>query len=189
MALPTGLRDGTQVLFAHMQRGIVSGSRTQPVGAIVRAASVLGEAAALLGLPMTFALVPRPDDDRPIEELASHATGGNLSFAHAGDPFVDAALAETLAGHGRYHLVLAGFAAEVVVLHAALAALGRGYRVSVAVDAVGGLSERTERAALDHLRDVGVRVLPVFSLMSELAPDFARSPGSELLPILQRLKA
>ena len=49
----------------------------------------------------------------------------------------------------------AGCATEAVVLRAALSALERGYRVQVPVDARGGLSARTENAALRQIEAAG----------------------------------
>jgi nicotinamidase-related amidase len=53
-------------------------------------------------------------------------------------PFSDAASQRTLADQRRQTLIIAGFATEVVVLHAALDAVREGYKVLVAIDACGG---------------------------------------------------
>jgi nicotinamidase-related amidase len=85
-------------------------------------------------------------------------------------------------------LILAGFATEIVVLHAALDARKQGYQVIVAVDACGGMSERTERAALSQLEGAGVPISSVVSIATKLAPDFTTEKGKRMFALLQQLR-
>ncbi len=61
--------------------------------------------------------------------------------------FGDAELVAGIAASRRKVLVLAGVASEIVVLRTALDALAAGYDMQIAIDACGGLSDRTEAAA------------------------------------------
>ncbi len=58
----------------------------------------------------------------------------------------------------------------------------------VAVDACGGMSERTETAALQQLRSAGVLVAPVVSIATALAPDFTNERGKKMFEIVQQLR-
>jgi nicotinamidase-related amidase len=87
-------------------------------------------------------------DPKLIGSLKQCAAGNNQFLRASSSPFRDEATPAHLASQGRKTLIIAGFATEVVVLHAALDALGRDYGVVVVVDACGGMSERTENAAL-----------------------------------------
>jgi hypothetical protein len=51
----------------------------------------------------------------------------------------------------------------------------------VVVDAIGGHSHRTEQAALNQLERAGVKFTSAISLLSSFAPDFSKTPGSEVL--------
>jgi hypothetical protein len=53
-----------------------------------------------------------------------------------------------LASSGRKTLIIAGFSTEAVVLHSVMGAINAGYHVYGPVDACGGMSERTEAAAI-----------------------------------------
>jgi len=84
--------------------------------------------------------------------------------------------------------VIAGFATEAVVFHAALSALESGYQVQVPVDACGGMSARTEDAALRQIGAAGGVTTSVVSLVTAMAPDFAREPGRNTFAALQALR-
>jgi hypothetical protein len=175
--------DDVQILFAHLQTSLVAGSRTVPPEALAGAATALAEVGAALGLPMTFAVVPERGDLVP--GLTAHATGAATFPRHAASPFLDPATREALAANGRGTLVVAGFATEVATLNACLDAMAAGYAVHLPVDATGGLSDRTEAAALRQVERVGGVVTCVRSLASRLAPDFAVPPGSDVFATLQ----
>jgi nicotinamidase-related amidase len=76
----------------------------------------------------------------------------------------------------------------VVVLHAVLDACKQGYRVLVPVDACGGLSERTEEAALRQIEAAGAISTSVVSIATKLAPDFTTDVGKQMFGIVQKLR-
>ena len=176
-----------QLLFVHLQTSLVAGSRTVGPDALTGAATALAEVGAILGLPMTFVVVPGQGDLIP--GLQSRATSGNTFPGHAASAFLDAGTVAALAAKGRRSLVVAGFATEVATLHSCLDAVAADYRVSVPVDATGGLSDRTEAAAFRQLDRAGCLRTSVHSLAAALAPDFTRSPGRELLDVLRKLQS
>ena len=104
------------------------------------------------------------------------------------DPFLDRQTRQAIDAVKRPVLVIAGCATEAVVLHAALSALERNYWVQVPVDACGGLSERTEDAALGQIEAAGGVMTSVVSLVTAMAPDFAQEPGRNTFAALQALR-
>ena len=178
-----------QVLFADLQPSMVARSKTNPPAALAASIGVLAEVAGLLGLPVHFSVVP--DDGEPpvlIQELAHYAGGTALLPRMSASPFLDEATRTALAATGRKTLVISGFAMEVVVLHAARAAIAAGYSVLVPVDACGGMSARTEDAALRQIESAGVVTTSVVGLVTALAPDASKSPGQEAFAALQLLR-
>ena len=135
-----------QILFADLQPPIVARSKTNPPQSLSCAASVLARCARLLGLPVHHSVVP--EGGKAPEVLPDLAIEGAPQFARmTADPFLDPHTREAIDAVKRPVLVIAGFATEAVVFHAALSALESGYQVQVPVDACGGLSARTEDAA------------------------------------------
>ncbi len=150
---------------------------------------MLAEVAALLGLPVHFSVVP--DGDKPpvlIPELAPHSGGAPLLPRMSASPFLDPVTRSALAQAGRDTLIVAGFATEVVVLHAVRAAIAAGYQVLVPVDACGGLSARTEDAAFRQIEAAGGVTTSVVGLVTALAPDFSGPPGQEAFAALQSMR-
>lgn len=177
-----------QLLFADLQPELVAGSRTQAPERLALAARVLARVGAILGWPMTFSVTSH--DGKPanvIPELAGYATAEKTFWRGPAGPFLDPSTVQALARHGRRTIVLAGFATEVVVLHAALDALAAGYAVQAPLDAIGGMAERTEQAAIRQIEHAGGVTTSIWTLVSRVEPDFQNSPGREAFLAMQQL--
>jgi hypothetical protein len=127
--------------------------------------------------------------DLPVTLLHSEGSG----FAHeklraSASPFLDEATKNLLAQSKRKVLVIGGFATEAVVLHAVLDARVQGYEVLVPMDVCGGMSARTEQAALRQIIAAGAITTSVVSIATKLAPDFTTDLGKDLFDIVQRLR-
>ncbi len=178
-----------QILFADLQPPIVARSQTNPPKALAQSAGVLAEVGRLLGLPLHFSVVPEGGQAPVlIPELAHQAGDTALLPRVSASPFLDEATRTALSKTGRKTLVLCGFATEVVVLHAAKAALALGFRVLVPVDACGGMSTRTEEATFRQMEAAGGVTTSVVSIVTALAPDFSAAPGQQAFAILQTLR-
>jgi nicotinamidase-related amidase len=145
--------------------------------------------AQLFKLPLTLSVVPENKTaPRLIASLHAFALEKNQFLRATASPFIDPVTREHLASLRRLTLIIAGFATEVVVLHAALDALRQGYGVIVAADACGGMSDRTESAALAHIRDNGGFVSSVVSIATALSPDLTKPQGQQMFQIVQTLR-
>jgi len=177
-----------QVLFADLQTSLVAGSRTVSSQALGRSSSALANVATVLGIPMLFSVVPEANSEPVlIPELLPFATQANTFKRTLAGPFMDEKTVAKLASNKRKTLIVAGFAAEVVVVQTVLDALKAGYEIQYVIDAVGGLSERTEAAALRHAQLVGAVPTSVVSLTTRMTPDFFHAPGSETFKAIQPL--
>jgi Isochorismatase family len=181
---------GVQLLFVDLQAFLTSFSATESPDMIGKAAGALARTATALGMPITFSLVPGADaSPQPVPELQGFVTAANVFVRQSANAFIDPALCGALSGHSRNTLVIAGFSAEVAVLHAGLDAIEAGYQVYVVVDAIGGHSHRTEQSALNQLERAGTRFISAMSLLSSFAPDFSKAPGSDVLKEIVALGA
>jgi nicotinamidase-related amidase len=162
----------SQVIICDLQEQIVAPSKTTTPDALSQSAEVLCQIAQLFKLPLTFSVVPEATNAPTlIASLKPFAFEKNQILRATASPFIDPATREHLASLGRPTLIIAGFATEVVVLHADLDALRAAYGVTVAADACGGMSDRTELAALAQIRDNGGTVSSVVSIATALSPD------------------
>jgi hypothetical protein len=179
----------SQVLICDLQQQIVARSKTTSSNALSQSAAVLCRVAQLFALPIALSMVPEADEKpKLISALEPFATAENQFLRANADPFLDAATRDRVSAGKRRLLILAGFATEVVVLHAALSALRAGYGVVVAADACGGMSERTENAAFDQIRWSGGVISSVVSIATALHPDFTTPEGQQMFQIVQTLR-
>ncbi|WP_454883183.1 isochorismatase family protein [Sphingomonas oryzagri] len=178
-----------QILFADLQPEILARSKTNPPEALAASAAVLAKIATILDVPMLFSVVPEGGKaPELIPELKPHATEANSFPRMSADPFRDEATVSALAATRRNTLVIAGFANEVVTLHATLSAIESGYAVQVPIDASGGMSERSEAAALRQIERAGGIITSVSTLATMLLPDFSSPPGADAFEALQALR-
>ncbi|NMF66732.1 hypothetical protein DP113_32030 [Brasilonema octagenarum UFV-E1] len=106
---------------------------------------------------------------------------------------MDEKIRTALSSTGRKTLIVAGFATEVVVLHAvpeamlqqgaAQGAIAAGYQVYVPVDACGGMSDRTEEAAFREIEAADGVTTSVVTLATGMAPDFTTELGKQMFAI------
>ncbi len=178
-----------QVLFADLQPQLIRGSRTVAPEALSSAAAALAKVARILGIPMTFAVVPvAGQPGQLIPELAEFAMPETTFGRMVTSPFLEPRIVARLAASHRKTLVIAGFTTEVAVLQSALDGIAAGYAVQVPLDAIGSRSERTESPAIRQIEMAGGSTSSVLSLVTRWAPDLSRPPGSEIIKALDALR-
>jgi hypothetical protein len=178
--------ESAQLLLCDLQWEIVARSKTIDRDVLSKSAGAMLEIAKLFSLPTTLSVVPEGDK---APELISELRGSGFAqekLRASASPFLDEATRNLLAQSRRQVLIIGGFAAEAVVLHAVLDARAQGYDVLVPVDVCGGMSERTEQAALTQIIAAGAITTSVVSI--ELAPDFTTDRGKDVFNVVQRLR-
>jgi hypothetical protein len=181
--------NSAQLLLCDLQPQIVARSKTIEPDALGKSAGVLLEIARLFSLPTTLSVVPEGDK---APELISELRGNGFAqekLRASASPFFDDATKNSLAQSMRKVLIIGGFATEAVVLHAVLDARAQAYEVLVPVDVCGGMSERTEQAALRQIERAGAITTSVVSIATTLAPDFTTDLGKKLFNVVQRLRS
>jgi nicotinamidase-related amidase len=182
--------NSAQLLLCDLQPQIVARSKTIEPEALGKSAGVLLEIARLFSLPTILSVVAAGGEaPEPISELRGSGFAQEKLRVSV-SPFKDEATKSLLAQSKRKVLIIGGFAIEAVVLHAVLDARAEGYEVLVAVDACGGMSERTERAVLRQIEASGADVTAVVSIATKLAPggNFMTDLGRELFNVVQKLR-
>jgi nicotinamidase-related amidase len=175
------------VLFADLQAGIIELSATNELARLRRAVSALAKLAHLFEIPAIVTTAPSeggarvtPEIAAALGELPHHARTTTDAFTH---PPTRDAIVET----GRKTLLVAGVATEIIVQHSCLSGVARGFHVQIVVDACGGMSPRTEDAALRRLVQAGVATTCIASLAGQLAGDFTQPKGGKAVGILYEM--
>lgn len=177
------------VLFADLQEGIIERAATVDLARLRRAVAAVAKLAALFDIPAIVTTAPAVGGPRVTHEIAASLGELPRHVRTTTDAFTHAPTREAIENTGRKTLLVASVATEIVVQHSALSARARGFQVQVIVDACGGLSQRTEDAALRRLTQAGVVTTSVASLAGQLAGDFTQPKGSQALGVLYEMAA
>jgi len=181
--------DDTIILFADLQTGIVELSQTNPVDRLKKAVRALAKLAKLMDIPVLVSGV-RGEDGNPSKMIPQIAEElGDLLTHHrtACDSFLNQEIVSAIKATGRKTLLISGVATELAVQLPALSASDQGYRVFVVLDACGGMSERTEQAALQRMAKAGATTVSVMTLAGELAGDFGEAKAQQAIGILYEM--
>jgi hypothetical protein len=179
----------TIVLFADLQTGIVELSQTNPVDRLKKAVLALAKLAKLMDIPALVSGV-RGEDGNPSKMIPQIAEGlGDVLTQHRTtcDSFLNHEIVSAIKATGRKTLLISGVATELAVQLPALSASDRGYKVFVVLDACGGMSERTEQAALRRMAKAGATTVSVMTLAGELAGDFREARAQQAIGILYEM--
>jgi hypothetical protein len=172
-----------QLVFADLQDGIVEVGATNPVAAIRRSAAVLGGLMSALDIPFTVSVAPRPGGPGVIAEVPQAE-----AYVRTGPScWDDTVWRKAILATGRRTLVVCGVTTEIVVLRTALDALAGGLAVQVLVDACGGITARTEEAALRQIEAAGGVVTSVAGFASDMVRDFTTPTGRQIITALHGL--
>jgi isochorismate hydrolase len=175
------------ILFADLQAGIIELTATNDLTRLRQAIFALAKLASLFSIPAIVTTAPAeggarvtPEISAALGELPAHLRTTTDAFAHA-------STREAIAQTERKTLLVAGVATEIIVQHSALSGAAQGFEVQVVIDACGGLSPRTEDAALRRLTQAGVITTSIASIAGQLAGDFTQPRGGQALGILYEM--
>ena len=177
------------MLFADLQQGIVELTQTIPLERLKKGVRALAKLASLLNVPAVVAGV-RGEDGSPAQVIPEIAEGLGALPAHhrtTCDSFLNDEILAAIRGTGRRTLLISGVATELAVQLPALTAADQGYKVYVVIDACGGMSERTEQAALQRIAQAGGNTVSVMTLAGELAGDFRDPQAQRAIGILYEM--
>jgi len=177
------------ILFADLQSGIVELTQTNPLDRLKKAVRALAQLAKLLAIPVIVTGV-RGEDGKEAKIIPQVGEVlGNLPTHHRTtcDSFLNEEIVSAVKATGRKTLLISGVATELAVQLPALTASDQGYRVYVVLDACGGMSERTEQAALLLLAKAGATTVSIVTLAGELAGDFREAKAQRAIGILYEM--
>jgi len=177
------------ILFADLQAGIVELTATNSLERLKRAVRALVRLANVMGIPAIVTGVRGQNGERAkvIPEISDGLGEPAILHRTVCDSFQSPEIAAAIQSTGRKTLLISGVATELAVQLAALGGADRGYQVFVVLDACGGISERTEQAALLRITKAGATTVSVMTLAGELAGDFRESKGQQALEIVYEM--
>jgi nicotinamidase-related amidase len=176
------------ILFADLQTGIMAMQKTNDPGVLRRATAAVAKLAKIFDIPVIVTTAPMEGPPGEVTAEIAAALGALPNYTrNTADSFTHPATAEAIKATGRKTLLIAGVATEIIVQHSALSGLAHGFGVQIIIDGCGGLSSRTEDAALRRLIQAGAVTTSVASLAGQLAGDFTQPQGGQALGVLYEM--
>lgn len=180
---------GCVILLADLQAGIVERTQTLPLERLKTAVRELAKLAKLFGMPAIVSGI-RGEGGSAAKMIGEISEGlGTLPTHHRTtcDSFLNEEIVAAIEATGRKTLLISGVATELAVQLPALTASDQRYRVYVVLDACGGMSKRTEQAAVLRLAKAGATTVSVMTLAGEIAGDFRDAKAQQAIGILYEM--
>ncbi|MGA8673552.1 MAG: isochorismatase family protein [Terracidiphilus sp.] len=180
--------DDALVLFLDLQAGIVELTQTNPLDRLRKSVAALGKLAALFAMPVIVSAVREQNADAVmLPEIRESVGDYTVHYRTTCDSLQNDRVRDLIRASGRRTILLSGVATELAVQLPALSASDAGYRAFVVIDACGGMSQRTEQAALDRIHQAGGSSISAITLAGEIAGDLREPRAQQSVGILFEL--
>jgi nicotinamidase-related amidase len=179
------------VLFADLQQGIIELTRTVPIDRLRKGVKGLAKLAKIFDLPIIVSAVAG-EDGSPATITPEIAEGyGTYSIHHrtTANSLLNEEILALIKNSGRRTILIAGVATELAVQLPATIAAEHGFQAVLVIDACGGMSERTEQAALARTAQAGAVTTSVMTLAGELAGDFRQPVAQAAIGVVFEMAA
>jgi nicotinamidase-related amidase len=174
------------VLFADLQQGIIELTRTMPLERLRKGVKGLAKLAKIFNLPIIVSAVAAEDGKAAAITPEIEEGYGKYSIHHrfTANSLLNEEILAFIENSGRHTLLISGVATELAVQLPATTAAEQGFRGVLVMDACGGISERTEKAALARIAQAGATTSSVMTLAGELAGDFRQSTAQSAISVV-----
>jgi nicotinamidase-related amidase len=186
--MPTFTAANAALLLIDHQVGTMQLIKTIPLDVVERNTLALAKMAHVLNLPVVLTssqeqnfqgpLLPELEGILPTAFAARVQRAGIVNAWD--DPHFVAAVKQT----GRHNLIMAGVTTDVCLVYPAISACREGYHVQAVMDASGSPFAISEDMARRRMEREGVVLTATNTLMAELAHDWSRPEGAQLIGIL-----
>ncbi len=179
------------VLFADLQQGIVELTQTVPLERLRKGVKALAKLAKIFNMPIVVSAVAGEDGKAATIVPDIEAGYGPYSIHHrtTANSLLNDDIAARIQQSGKRTLLISGVATELAVQLPALSAPEMGYRAILVLDACGGMSERTERAAINRVTQAGSTTTCVMTLAGECAGDFRHPIAQQAIGVVFEMAA
>ncbi len=180
--------DNTALLLIDHQVGTMKLIKNIPLKEVEKKTLALAKMAKVLNIPVIFTssqeyaaqgpLMPALAEILP-EAFEKRINREGIVNCWEHTDFRDAVLAT-----GKKNLIMAGVTTDVCLVYPAISAVEEGFNGQAVMDASGSPFDLSENLSQQRMAKAGVILTATNTLMAEIAEDWARPEGGELLGIL-----
>ncbi len=179
--------DSALLLIDH-QIGTMKLIKNIPLDVVKRNTLALAKTAKILGVPVVLTSSQEQNVQGPLlpelEGILPEAFAARIRRAGIVNAWNDPNLKKAVEATGRRNLIMAGVTTDVCLVYPAISACREGYQVQAVMDASGSPYELSEDMSRRRMEREGVVLTATNTLMAELAQDWSRPEGGQLLGIL-----
>lgn len=180
--------ENSVMLLIDHQVGTMQLIKNIPLEVVKRNTLALAKTAKVLNIPVVLtssqeenlqgSLMPELQDILP-EAFQNRIRRAGIVNAWNDPRFKDAVIS-----HDRKNIIMAGVTTDVCLVYPAISARQEGYNVQAVMDASGSPFDISEEMSRRRMEREGVVLTATNTLMAELAQDWSRPQGGQLLQIL-----
>jgi nicotinamidase-related amidase len=175
------------ILIDH-QVGIMRLVKNLPLEVVKRNTLALAKTAKILNLPVVITSSQENNIQGPLiqelEQILPAAFNARIKRAGIVNAWNDPNFKKAVEATQRRNLIMAGITTDVCLVFPAISASREGYQVQAVLDASGSPFDLSEEMARRRMEREGVVLTATNTLMAELAQDWSRPGGDQLLAVL-----
>ena len=179
--------DSVLLLIDH-QLGTMKLIKNIPLDLVKRNTLALAKTAKILNIPVVLTSSQEQNVQGPLlpalEHILPGAFAARIQRAGIVNAWNDPNFKKAVEATGRRNLIMAGVTTDVCLVFPAISACREGYQVQAVIDASGSPYELSEDMSRRRMEREGVVLTATNTLMAELAQDWSRPEGGQLLGIL-----
>lgn len=180
--------ENSALLLIDHQIGTMKLIHNIPLEVVKRNTLALAKTARILNIPVILTssqeeniqgvLLPE------LAEILPEAFETRIKRAGIVNAWDDAYFKAAVEATGRKNLIMAGVTTDVCLVFPAISAHQEGYQVQAVMDASGSPFEISEEMSRRRMEREGVVLTATNTMMAELAQDWSRPEGTQLLQVL-----
>ena len=179
--------DSALLLIDH-QTGTMQLIKNIPLDVAKRNTLALAKAAKILNIPVVLTSSQEQNAQGPLmpelEQLLPDAFAARVKRAGIVNAWNDPNFVAAVKKTGRKNLIMAGVTTDVCLVFPAISAVREGFQVQAVMDASGSPFDLSEDMSRRRMENEGVVLTATNTVMAELAQDWSRPEGGQLLGIL-----
>ena len=180
--------ENSALLLIDHQVGTMQLIKNIPLEVVKRNTLALAKTAKIFGMPVVLTSSQEERLQGPLipelAEILPQAFEMRVKRAGIVNAWNDPNFKKAVEATKRQNLIMAGVTTDVCLVFPAISACREGYQVQAVVDASGSPFDNSEEMARRRMAKEGVVLTATNTLIAELAQDWSRPEGSQLLQIL-----
>ena len=186
--IPTFTSADSALLLIDHQTGTMQLIKNIPLDVAKRNTLALAKTAKILNIPVVLTSSQEQNLQGPLlpelEQILPDAFAARVKRAGIVNAWNDPNFVAAVKKTGRKNLIMAGVTTDVCLVYPAISAVREGFNVQAVIDASGSPFEISEDMSRRRMENEGVVLTATNTLMAELAQDWSRPEGGQLLGIL-----